>query len=291
MPLDFERVHKPIKKLRKILKRTSSEPLPEDIHQLRTNIRRLEATIDAFSLDSRHGTKRLRKRLSRLRKLAGKIRDTDVFTGYAASINPEGEDGCKIQLLEYLGAKRQVLGKKLYGEMAKHGGSVRHSLKRLAGDVDQIVGANDNRNGGTASLQAAATALRLQSELATTPKHLGRQNLHPYRLKVKELRNVLQLGEHPADKEFLETLKRVKDAIGEWHDWDELVTTAERVLDHGARCNVVRALKRVAKGNYERALSDAENMRMKYLQPSGGRKGNEPVRSAPVLRTFVARAG
>ena len=55
------------------------------------------------------------------------------------------------------------------------------------------------------------------------PVRLNRNNLHPYRLKVKELRNVLQLSNRADDIEFVEKLGQVKDAIGDWHDWEELV--------------------------------------------------------------------
>src|SRR5262249_26368443 len=117
-------------------------------------------------------------------------------------------------------------------------------------------------------------AIELASELKKPP-HLRRSNLHAYRLKVKELRNVLQLSDQAADQEFFEKLGEVKDAIGEWHDWEELIAIAGRLLDHGASCKLVKHLKVTSNSKYESALSLANHMRTRYLKaarPTGQAK-------------------
>jgi len=57
------------------------------------------------------------------------------------------------------------------------------------------------------------------------------------------LRDVLQLSDRPGDREFLEKLGEVKDAIGEWHDWEELIAMATQLLDHGTSCKLIKHLK------------------------------------------------
>lgn len=47
------------------------------------------------------------------------------------------------------------------------------------------------------------------------PIHLNRTNLHPCRLKVKELRNLLRLSDDSKQQEFVNVLGELKDAIGE----------------------------------------------------------------------------
>jgi inorganic pyrophosphatase len=54
-----------------------------------------------------------------MRKLVGKIRDKDVFTGSASTIHIVGEEECLIQLLEYLGAKHY-----------RHNGKARRLIKK-----------------------------------------------------------------------------------------------------------------------------------------------------------------
>jgi hypothetical protein len=139
-----------------------------------------------------------------------------------------------------------------------------------------------------ASTQPTATALKLESELAR-PGRLGPQNLHPYRLKVKELSNVLRLAKEPGDKDFINTLSEAKDGIGEWHDWEELLAISGKVLDHSPNCKIQRELKRTAKQKYARALSLAEQVRKQCFAVSldqGKRarnRSNGPVGAATSL--------
>lgn len=216
----------------------------------------------------------------------------DVLTGYAAAIDAGGDQDCKVQLLEHLGAQRHTSAKKLHKAIAKNGQSVRRDLKKVANELDRLlcVRADGDCDPTPAAAQATATALTLQSELATTPAHLGRQNLHPYRLKVKELRNLLQLAENQPDKEFVDALGNLKDAIGEWHDWGELVGTAEKVLHHASNCNLIRELKTITSRKFQSALADAETMRRKYLRASASRrKGSNRVR-LPAVTAFLPKA-
>jgi len=60
-------------------------------------------------------------------------------------------------------------------------------------------------------------------------------------------------------------LGRTKDAIGEWHDWEELVAISEKILDHGAQCHLVQQLKAIAAEKYQSALSHAVLLRKRYL--------------------------
>jgi CHAD domain-containing protein len=123
-------------------------------------------------------------------------------------------------------------------------------------------------DGSAMSAEATASALKLLADLAQ-PARLGKTNLHPYRLKVKELRNLLQMAEYSDQQEFDRSLGKVKDAIGEWHDWEELVAIAREVLEHGARCQLLHELRGITDTKYENALALAETMREKFLRMPG----------------------
>ena len=266
MQLDADRLQKPVRKVRKFIKKVPRRPTPDEVHDLRTNMRRVQASVEALSLDSKRKGQRLLKDLARLRKRAGKVRDMDVLTGFASNVHPKGEQGCVVQLLEHLGARRGKYTKKLYTEVRHYGPALRKHLKRTAARFDKLVQAEDKSSGdrNAAASEVAASALRLSTELETS-SHLGRTNLHPYRLKVKKLRNVLQMAQRANDDPFVESLGEVKDAIGEWHDWEELISIANDVLDHGRKCQLLRELKGNSWVKYEHALRLTENMRKKYL--------------------------
>lgn len=58
-----------------------------------------------------------------------------------------------------------------------------------------------------------------------SPDRIDGRTLHPYRLKVKELRYALQLAASHEEL-LIEALGEVKDSIGEWPDWCELEAIA-----------------------------------------------------------------
>ena len=299
MPVDSEQIQKSVRKLRKLLKKAPKRPTPDQVHDFRTHTRRFEATLEALALDSKRNERRLLRDLARLRKRAGKVRDMDVLTGHTSSLHIDKEEDCQVQLLEYLGSTRYQHAKKLSLLTRENGPAVRRRLKRSAARLKKVIpeGGKNSSNGRTkaaaeAATEAAATALTLSRELEN-PAALNKNNLHPYRLRVKELRNVLQLADDPSHHEFLDALGEVKDAIGEWHDWEELIAIAADLLDHGPSCKLLHELKQVSARKYEHALALANKMRRDFL--GAGRAGKRPSPSRhglprPVLEASAAIA-
>jgi CHAD domain-containing protein len=273
MPLDSSRVDKPIRKLRKLLKKMATEPSPKQVHDLRTNSRRLEAMLEAIHPD-RNGRKIL-KQISKVRKRAGKVRDMDVLTSYATGLSSDrDEEACSVQLLEHLGAVRQKKAKKLSRTAQQLAPELRKRLRRSSKNIDKNL-KREPAEGTQTSSRITSSALQLLSDLEQ-PTHLNRANLHPYRLKVKELRNLLRLAETENEPTFVDTLGEVKDAIGEWHDWVELQAIAKEVLDHN-QCGLMRELKIKAEERFQRALVITQRMRQKYL----GRSKKKPASGRP----------
>jgi len=101
------------------------------------------------------------------------------------------------------------------------------------------------------------------------PARLNRSNLHSYRLKVKELRYVLQLSEEKHFEKFVNQLGAVKDAIGEWHDWEELGAVAADVVDQGLQSKLAKQLKEITDERFRKALSITNSMRknLRHLMP------------------------
>ncbi|PYX33841.1 MAG: hypothetical protein DMG81_20730, partial [Acidobacteria bacterium] len=116
---------------------------------------------------------------------------------------PDSESECMVQLLEHLGAQRDRHAKKLVATRRQYGSSLRKQLKRRSRDMDRALpqDGNESSDRNATDAQAAASALRLISELRQ-PARLGKNNLHSYRLKVKELRNVLDMAQNAKQQEF-----------------------------------------------------------------------------------------
>jgi CHAD domain-containing protein len=294
MSLDPDRIQKSVRNLRKLVKKAPKRLTPDQVHDLRTLTRSFEAAVDALGLDSKRSERRLLRELARVRKRAGKVRDMDVLTGHASSLHVEKEQNCLVQLLEYLGSARYRHAKKLSVVIKESGPTLRRHLKRSSAHFQKVIPIVSKRDNGknfsnqrtAAAAEAAATALKLAKDLENPPT-LNRSNLHPYRLKVKELRNILQMADHPGNQPFIDALGEVKDAIGEWHDWEELVAIAAGLLDHGPACKLLHELRAVTARKYERALSLTNKMRKDFLRAGHFGKHRPP---RPILEATAAIA-
>jgi CHAD domain-containing protein len=139
-------------------------------------------------------------------------------------------------------------------------------------------------------LDAAAIALQLSQELVRWPK-LTAQNLHAFRLKVKQLRYVLQLSGKKDD--LVEMLGEVKDKIGEWHDWTELACIVEDVLQHSGRCEVVEQIRSGAKLRFDKAMTLANHLRQRYFENPSAKNRRTPSEAQvkqPILRAAATLA-
>lgn len=271
MAIEAQKIHKSLRRLRKVAAKLPKDPSPANVHKLRTNARKLEAIYRALSLDSQKNERQLMKRLRRIRRRAGKVRDLDVLTGDMATVHMDGESDCQVRILEHLGGERKKQAGKLQKLTRENRAMLKTRLRKASATLDKAL---QDAEPDPAS-RAAAESLRLSSELEL-PKRLNRGNLHPYRLKLKQLRYVLELG--PNQTKFVEDLGEAKDAIGEWHDWEELIAIANKVLDHGRNCKLTRKLRETADSKFAHALRVAENLRRTYLKtPSPARKGPHRV--------------
>jgi CHAD domain-containing protein len=268
MAIDAEKIHKSLRKLRKLAVKLPKDPSPEKVHKLRTSARKLEAIFSALALNSQKNERRLIKGLRTIRKRAGKVRDLDVLTGDLAKVHVDNETECQVRVLEHLGGERQRQAGKLRKLVGNNRPELKTRLRKASARLDKQI----KKVEPDAASLAAAESLRLSSELKL-PKRLNKGNLHAYRLKIKQLRYVLELApDHP---KFVDDLGEAKDAIGDWHDWEELIAIANEVLDHGTSCKLMRKLKETADSKFAHALRVAENLRREYL------KGSSPNRKRP----------
>lgn len=269
MALDPKKLDKPLIKLRKLVRKMSKVPTQDEVHDIRTNTRRVEATLEALQLSRTPKGRRVLRAVTPIRKKAGDVRDMDVLTGFSATLSSSRDAQCLVTLLEHLGEERARAASKLQNAVAKRRKTASKRLKACASLIEK------NFANGTAKAQrewaedAVAAALRMSGELTRWPR-LSTANLHPFRLKVKEIRYVLQLSGQ--DDEFTERLGEVKDQIGEWHDWTELDGIANDILSDCKNCSVIHQIEQTAKQKFETALATARQLRSKYFEPEGGRQ-------------------
>ena len=268
MPFDVDHLQKPFRKLLDNAKPSRKLADPERVHKLRTTTRRVEAILGVLDLPKKSRTKTLLNDLKKVRRIAGVVRDMDVLTGKAADVSPADERGCQIRLLEHLGVERHRAGKKLISELKARGPRARRILKDCAKQLEDLV------SDPTAAARMEGE-VRGNAELRTNQLRsfaiLTRRNLHEFRKQAKQLRYVLQIAT-PRDEALLKALSDMQTAIGEWHDWEELLGIAKEVLRHGRKCGMVRELQLHTDESFDAAMKNANAVRKRYFT-----RGSKPV--------------
>ena len=75
---------------------------------------------------------------------------------------------------------------------------------------------------------------------------------------------MLQLSDE-VDATVLDSLGEVKDTVGEWHDWVELLKIAGKVLDAREDRKVLTDIERINKEKLQVALAAARRVRQRYF--------------------------
>jgi CHAD domain-containing protein len=267
--LQPDQVEKPLRKLRKQLKALSSDPRPADVHSLRTQARRLEATVAAVVPGRNKTSRRLLKLITPVRKAAGKVRDMDVLIGDALMLADSHGSESMVRLVEHLARMRVKHARKLHDIVEQQRPEARKQLKQSSKMLKKAV----KKDWGDRSGEAAPQTLI--SELGHWPD-LNAGNLHMFRIRIKELRYMLELSDE-ADQTLIASLGTVKDAIGEWHDWVELLRIAQKVLDAEADGGNLKRLEDIVNERLESAVATANQLRERYFNPATGARGNKKV--------------
>jgi CHAD domain-containing protein len=294
MPLDFDQLTKPARKLRKLLKNFKATPSPDQVHSLRTHCRRMNASLQAVGLERKRGGSRLNKAINPIRKRAGKVRDMDVLTDFAAELLTENNDrnqefgDAPIRLLHHIGVNRFKYAKQLCRVIASERKSALKLMKRFSRWADQRQKQIGRSSEAVARWQTdpASTAINLSTSLAQWPE-LNRDNLHAFRLRVKELHYVLKLSSNP-NRTLTSALSKVKDAIGEWHDWCELESIARQQVEDSDR--LCRKIHSTAEGKLDHAFAVAANLRTAFFNEATGRKNKRHAKPIQLKRPVLISA-
>ena len=269
MKLELDHVEKPLRRLRKQLSAFPSNPRPEDVHSLRTHMRRLEATLAALILDQDKEPRRLMKAITPVRKAAGKVRDMDVLIGDVLTLADSHESEGLVRLVEHLAKMRVKNARKLCEVVSGKRKEARRGLKHSSRLIEKTLKRDSSATNGEEAPQI------LISELSHWPS-LDESNLHAFRIRIKELRYTLQLSQEP-DAKLVDQLGDVRDAIGEWHDWIELRKIANKVLDPGSDGEVLLRIEEIGKKKFELALEIANKVQELYFSRATGRAGSKRV--------------
>lgn len=198
MAEELERARKAVRELSKTLKSLPKDPPPGEVHKLRTATRRVEAIVPVLAQVEGKESRRLLKSIEPIRKAAGGVREMDVMIGNARKLARRAEGDSLTRLLEQLQIARQQNAGELRSVLGRRRSEARQTLKDYSSLI-RTAAAHAKRTLSTSGLptgghdgihSAAANVVR---ELGEWPP-LNAENIHAFRLKVKELRYILQLS-------------------------------------------------------------------------------------------------
>ena len=259
MELELANAWKPVRQLRRSLKRLPTENPPiEDVHDLRTRAHRIEAIVGSLEPVKKHHRKLL-KILKPVSRVAGRVRDMDVMTAKALTLTCHHHDRSLARLLGHLQTVRIESARKLVDTVDAQRKKAQTGLKHFNNQI--------KRCSQVTPLEGSAAG-KLLDELSDWPA-LNEENLHAFRIKIKELRYVLNLAEEP-DLTFIKALEKVKEAIGNWHDWQELSKLSGDVLDSTRDRALLKEISENRIENYTQALKAAYALKRRYLGAHSG---------------------
>jgi CHAD domain-containing protein len=216
------------------------------VHGFRTTTRRLETLLAQLVQDGSRKNQKLLKMLNRIRKSAGRVRDSDVQLEALGSLKILQEPRPKTRLMHNLlelRAKHEEHLRKLLKK--KDIRDIRKRLKR----AEASLCVDSNRD-------PLSVAKRMLSGVEIPHGRADEETLHHYRLAVKRARYAAEFAPKSAETtQFLAGLKRLQDALGNWHDWVTLTHTATDRLGDVSQSSLVALLHHVTRGKYRQAVS------------------------------------
>jgi CHAD domain-containing protein len=272
-------------------------PKVEAVHQLRTGTRRVEATLETLAREAgarglgkaaEEARQRWLRQLKKVRRAAGTVRDLDVHRELLAdNFLPAADtapDKVAAELAEataaaatgsveitpvmqqarsldaWLKSRRSNAAQALCSTLNDH-------ADRLLGAERQFMGAIANRRSVSHRAQRPASRLALEDylRLMDAMPLLDKENLHDFRKGAKKARYVAESDDKdPAAEAMVKAIKRVQDAIGDWHDWDVVREEAREALRDEGRALEAQLEVRTQRA-YQRALRMTTTMGRRFV--------------------------
>ena len=250
MSISPERCHSLFRKAERDLLKLSSSQDPEPVHAFRTTARRVQTLLEEFVPDHSRNQKKLLKLLGRIRKFAGKVRDLDAQLAALRTLKIPQEPRRKTQLTHNLIELRAKHEKQLRKALSKDEScELRKRLKRTSKEIK--LGSH---------LDPVLIARQMLAQVERPAGVPTEEVLHHYRVLVKRARYVAELAPKSAEAtEFIAQMKRLQDAIGDWHDWLCLTQTTSARLGNAQHSSLVAALRNITGGKFRRAAAALQN--------------------------------
>ncbi len=267
-----------------VVSKLSEEATPKSVHRLRTTIRRIESLISYAHPDLGKKLERSLEKLEELRRRAGKVRDIDVQSKLLDRVGNGSTARDRKTLANLLEKKRKRQVERLSSALGKLAGEKLFSrLERVA---EKVGTGPTGAHKPLAPLEEAGLQLSRLAAGFASHEQLKPQRLHEARIQLKKIRYMAELADDSDErKAFLERLKTVQDAVGDWHDWEELARLAEKRFADRVNCALLREIRALFAARESAAVSAVTRL---FASPAAAEK--KPPATATPLRTLARHA-
>jgi CHAD domain-containing protein len=245
----------------------AQDAAPEAVHRVRTGSRRLQAMLEATLRETpgpalEQPARAWLRQLKQIRRAAGAVRDLDVHRKLLEDW--VGKDsGPLSKQAEMLDAWLKGERKRLAHGMQK---KTRKRQRALAeGQAGFLAAISHGPVSSTRNSRPAdAVALEDFVRAADTMPVLDAENLHDFRKATKKARYVAESAVDGQTSSVAIALKRIQDAIGDWHDWLCLSDEASAALGQEAP-DLTTFLEREVELHFAAAMKTTQSTRGRLL--------------------------
>jgi CHAD domain-containing protein len=264
---------------------------PEAVHAVRTGSRRLQATLEAMLREDapvslRQPANGWLRQLKQVRRTAGTVRDLDVhrklLEHWIANENSPLEKQAGV-LDGWLKSRRKHLASEMQKKIGKRQQELEKRQAAFLTAIDSV-----GLDGGRVPRSADAVGLEQFVRAADAMPSLDAENLHDFRKATKKARYVAESGSRGQEfSSVAKALKRVQDAIGDWHDWLCLSQEADAALSKSGT-ELAASLKREVDRHFSAALRTTQTMRGRLVGEWMAAHGKRPPASVTLEDSGMA---
>ena len=242
-----------------------TDPGSHAVHSLRIAVRRIEALLHAIAeahlRDERlpvDAAKALRQ-LKRVRRAAGPVRDLDVQRRLIAEIITKASASRSTKEQTSLGGEARRLDARLHRQRKELAEKLTSVVRRTEPKLERSLSALAETMAGWHPLSLLNMARRLVLRSSLHLENANSESLHLYRKQAKAARYLAEIetASVPA-RRLAQTLKRVLDAIGRWHDLVLLDQGAKTVL--GKQSTLAETIRAERKQAWKLAMRSATSI-------------------------------
>ena len=276
---------------RQALERCTQKPGKKRVHAMRVSTLRLHAPLEVWlrerAVEDAAGgaARKWIKQADKLRRLLSSVRDLDVLLDLMSTMQSQDAEGVAAQCRAGESCLRELgkLEKRLKRERASAKddfvGAIEKKMRAFGAAGDSLREAFDGPHVGKAIDASAALRETLKGLVQDAPG-LGPETLHDFRKRAKMARYLAEIVERhePIAKRAAVLLKKIQSTVGEWHDWDTLADTAERLLKPGKKSELFSVIRTLSERSFENALRETQDVAKELSALAGGPEALVPAR-------------